>query len=263
MRRGTELLRAAAGRPGDSDLEVLPGAAAAAWPDGQGPVQTLRFETGRLTLAAPGWGESQIAQFRERLRPSGYAVELAEGRSRSPARREARDERGADDVADGNQLAARIAEVRAWWGRLAVRERTGATIAAVLLGAYVVFAVAVQPAWRTLRAAPAQLDALDVELQQMRRLAAEASELRATPPINPAQAAAALKAASDRLGDKARLALQGERAVLTLNGVGTEQLRGWLAEVRSGARARPVEANLARAAVGYSGTIVVAIGGAS
>lgn len=80
MQRETERLRAAAGRPGDGDLEVLLGATAAAWPDGQGPVQTLRFETGRLTLAAPGWGEPQLAQFRDRLRPAGYQVELAEGR---------------------------------------------------------------------------------------------------------------------------------------------------------------------------------------
>lgn len=80
MQRETERLRAAAGRPGDGDLEVLLGAAAAAWPDGQGPVQTLRFESGRLILAAPGWGEPQLAQFRERLRPAGLDVELAEGR---------------------------------------------------------------------------------------------------------------------------------------------------------------------------------------
>jgi general secretion pathway protein L len=80
MQRETERLRAAAGRTGDGDLEVLLGAAAAAWPDGQGPVQTLRFEAGRLTLAAPGWGEPQVAQFRERLRPAGYTVELLEGR---------------------------------------------------------------------------------------------------------------------------------------------------------------------------------------
>jgi len=80
MQRETELLRAAAGRPGEADLEVLLGAAAAAWPDGQGPVQTVRFEGGRLTLAAAGWGEPELAQFRNRLRPAGYAVELAEGR---------------------------------------------------------------------------------------------------------------------------------------------------------------------------------------
>jgi general secretion pathway protein M len=56
--------------------------------------------------------------------------------------------------------------------------------------------------------------------------------------------------------------LQGERAVLTLQDVSTSQLRDWLAEARSGARARPVEARLTRAAQGYSGTLVVTLGGA-
>ena len=80
MRRETEVLRAAAGRAGDNDLEALLGAAASAWPEGQGPVQTLRFEPGRLTLSAPGWSEQQLGLFRERLRPGGWAVESAEGR---------------------------------------------------------------------------------------------------------------------------------------------------------------------------------------
>lgn len=80
MRRETEVLRAAAGRVGDNDMEALLGAAASAWPEGQGPVQTLRFEPGRLTLSAPGWSEQQLSQFRDRLRRGGWAVESAEGR---------------------------------------------------------------------------------------------------------------------------------------------------------------------------------------
>lgn len=80
MQRETERLRAAAGRAGDNDLEVLLAAAAAAWPDGQGPVQTLRFESGLLTLAVPGWAEAQQQQFRERLRGAGFAAEFNEGR---------------------------------------------------------------------------------------------------------------------------------------------------------------------------------------
>lgn len=157
--------------------------------------------------------------------------------------------------------AAALAPLRAWWQGLAARERQLVALAGAVVGLVVVVAVFVQPAWRTLRSAPAQLDALDAELQAMQRLAAEARELRATPPVNPGQSGAVLKAASDRLGDRARLSLQGERAVLTLSGVGTEQLRSWLAEVRSGARARPVEANLTRGPGGYSGSIVVALGG--
>jgi general secretion pathway protein L len=80
MQRETEQLRARAGRPGEGDLELLLAAAAAAWPDGQPPVQTLRFESGRLTLAASDWDDGLLQAFRERLRPAGYAAELAEGR---------------------------------------------------------------------------------------------------------------------------------------------------------------------------------------
>jgi general secretion pathway protein L len=80
MRRETEALRAAAGRAGDDDLEAFLGAAALAWPDGQGPVQSLRFEPGRLTLAAPGWSEQQLAEFRSRLRPGGWVVDSTQGR---------------------------------------------------------------------------------------------------------------------------------------------------------------------------------------
>lgn len=80
MQRETDRLRAAAGRAGEADLEAMLGAAASAWPEGQGPVQTLRFEPGRLTLSAPGWSEQQVAQFRDRLRTGGWAVESAEGR---------------------------------------------------------------------------------------------------------------------------------------------------------------------------------------
>ena len=80
MQRETDRLRAAAGRPGDTDLEVLLAAAAAAWPDSQGPVQALQFEAGRLILSAPGWGEPELAQFRTRLRLADFGAELAEGR---------------------------------------------------------------------------------------------------------------------------------------------------------------------------------------
>jgi len=156
----------------------------------------------------------------------------------------------------------RVAALRAKWATLAPRDRRLLALAVAVIVLYALFAVAVQPAWRNLRSAPAQLESLEIELQAMQRLASEASELRATPPVNAEQASAALTAASERLGDKARLSVQGDRAVLTLNGAGTAQLRGWLAEVRSGARARPVEATLTRSGSGYSGSIVVSIGGA-
>jgi general secretion pathway protein L len=78
MGRETELLRAAAGQSGDGDLETLLGVAASAWPDGQAPMQTLRFESGRLSFATAGWTEQQIALFRSQLGSAGWSV-TAEG----------------------------------------------------------------------------------------------------------------------------------------------------------------------------------------
>ena len=158
-------------------------------------------------------------------------------------------------------LAARLAPMKAWWAARAPRERLYASAGLGILLLYLLFALAVRPAWRTLATAPTRLDGLDAELQQMKRLAAETQELRSAPPVNSEQSTAALKAATERLGDKGKLVLQGDRAVLTLNGAGTAQLRDWLAEARSGARARPVEANLTRSGDGYNGSIVVAVGG--
>jgi len=80
MQRETDRARALAGRASEGDFESLLGAAAAAWPDGAGPAPTVRYEPGKLTLAAPGWGETQIRQLRERLAAAGLAAEFSEGR---------------------------------------------------------------------------------------------------------------------------------------------------------------------------------------
>jgi general secretion pathway protein L len=80
MRRATDNLRAAAGRVGDADLEAALAAATQAWPDGQAPVQSLRFEQGNLTLVVGTWSGDQIERFRARLRSAGWAVQSAEGR---------------------------------------------------------------------------------------------------------------------------------------------------------------------------------------
>lgn len=164
--------------------------------------------------------------------------------------------------ARAGSLRARLAPTLERWDSMAKRERRLVMAAALVLGAFLVWTVLIQPAWRTLRTAAAQLDLLDADLQAMQRLASEAIELRATTPIGAGQSTLALTAASDRLGGKARLSVQRDRAVLTLDGIGSDALRAWLLEVRSGARARVIEAQLARTPQGFVGTVTVAIGGA-
>lgn len=80
MQRETDTLRAAAGIPGDTDLEPMLQAAANAWPGDRPPVDNLRYEPGRLTLSAAGWNPAQIDQFRNQLRPGGWQVEAIDGR---------------------------------------------------------------------------------------------------------------------------------------------------------------------------------------
>lgn len=87
MQREVQSLRAQAGKASDTDLEPLLAAAASAWPPDRPPVDNLRYEAGRLSLAASGWSEPQIEQYREQLRQGGWLVESADGRlviSRAP-----------------------------------------------------------------------------------------------------------------------------------------------------------------------------------
>lgn len=167
--------------------------------------------------------------------------------------------------ASNEGLAAQLRQARAQalaqWQTLGERERLAVAGIAVLLGLLLAWSILLAPALRTLKSAPAELERLDLQLQQMQAQAQEAQALRGAPAVPPAQAQAALTASVEHLGAAARLNLAGDRAVVTLNGVAPEMLQGWLGEVRSAARARPVEAQLTRGPKGYAGTLVLSLGG--
>jgi len=80
MQKETEALRAAAGQPGDNDLEALMGAVASAWPPEQ-PSAGLQYDGSSLTLDPPvGWGPEQLDNLRSKLAASGVQVEFVSGR---------------------------------------------------------------------------------------------------------------------------------------------------------------------------------------
>jgi general secretion pathway protein M len=149
--------------------------------------------------------------------------------------------------------------LRQQWDRLSPREQQGMGWAALAVAVLLLWFVALQPAWRTWQQVPAQRQALEAQWLQMQRLASEARELKGQTPVSAEQSRQALKAATDRLGAKAKLSLMGERATLTINGVTPEQLQAWLGEVRSGARARPVDLQLRRSATGLDGMVVLSL----
>src|SRR5215217_7190612 len=122
-----------------------------------------------------------------------------------------------------------------FWQSRAPRERQMLAAMAGAIGALLVWLVLVQPALRTLRETPIELDRLDLQLQQMQLAAAEMQALKAASPVPAEQAAAALRAATAQLGDKAKVVVQGERATLNFTGIPAEALRAWLGEARSAA----------------------------
>lgn len=154
------------------------------------------------------------------------------------------------------------ATVATRWQTLPSRERRLVTVGASVVALALLWWVGLAPAWQTVRAAPAQLESLERDWQDMQRLAAEVRELRALPAVPLPQAQAALNAAAQRMGDKLRLSLQGDRAVVDITDIPGDALGEWLAEVRLDARTRVLEAQLGRTPQGeYRGRVVLALAG--
>jgi general secretion pathway protein M len=157
-----------------------------------------------------------------------------------------------------------LAPLRQRFETLQPRERQAVGLLAGLMGLFLLWLVAVAPAWRTLRDAPAEREKVEQSQLEMQAQAAEAQALRAVPPVSEAQSRQALEAACARLGPTARLQWAGGRALITVQGLRSEGLSALLGEARGAARAHAVEAQLSRSGDGYSGSITLAVpGGAS
>ena len=75
-----DTLRAAAGRPGDGDIETLLQAAESGWPQSHSPIESLKFEPGHLTLPANGWSPQEIERFTTQLRAANVDVQSGTGK---------------------------------------------------------------------------------------------------------------------------------------------------------------------------------------
>lgn len=157
---------------------------------------------------------------------------------------------------------ALLAPLQARWQTLTAREKNLVAAMGLALGLLLLWLVAIRPVWRTWREVPPQAEQLEAQWLQMQRLAAEAQQLKGQPPITSAQATEALQSATQRLGSVGQLAVQGDRATLTVQNATPDQLRSWLGEARQGARTRPIELQLQRDGTGhFSGRIVVSLPG--
>ena len=150
---------------------------------------------------------------------------------------------------------------RAWWNKLAPRERALVAGAGAVVALALLWWVALAPALGTLRSAGEQHRLLDAQLQRMQRLQADARRMQAAPRLNHDESMRQLEAAiGQQLGTSARYSIAGDRVTITLTNTPAPALAQWLAQVRTNARALPGEARLARnAAGGWDGSLVLTL----
>jgi general secretion pathway protein M len=155
----------------------------------------------------------------------------------------------------------KLEPLRARWAGLAPREQALVGGALLLVGIALVWWIALAPAIGTLRSAGEQHRIVDTQLQQMRRLQAQAKAMQSQPRQGHDEAMRQLEAAiRQNLGVTARYAIAGDRVTITLTNTPPQGLAQWLSEVRTNARAIPGEAKLARNPVGgWDGTLVVTL----
>jgi general secretion pathway protein M len=155
----------------------------------------------------------------------------------------------------------KMQDLRTRWVSLAPREQALLAAAAAVIALALLWWVALGPALTTLRGAEAQHRALDVQLQQMRRLQAQARAMQSQPKQTQEEAVRQLEATiRQQLGVSARYSIAGDRVTVNLTNTPAPALAQWLAQVRTNARAIPGEARLARnASGGWDGSLVLAL----
>jgi general secretion pathway protein M len=147
-----------------------------------------------------------------------------------------------------------------FWRQLKLSERRLILTATWLIVAALLWWLAIAPALKTLKEAPAQHRALDTQLQNMRTLSAEAKNLQSQPKLGLDDAQKALQSTvTQRFGATAQLNLTGERASLTLKNASAQELALWLTQARVNARALPSEAKLNRHGDVWDGTMVLTL----
>lgn len=145
------------------------------------------------------------------------------------------------------------------WATLGMREQRALVLAAVVLGAFLLWSVALAPALRTLQNADAQNAQLGASAERMQALQARAKLLQAKPVAAPGEVLKTLQSATATLGKNASLQVVGDMATLTLKQVPASSLAPWLAPA-SDANPSPAQAHLQRDTSGaeslWSGTLV-------
>lgn len=150
------------------------------------------------------------------------------------------------------------ASMRRTWSRLAVRERRLVLLALAVMLAGLLWVAAIAPAMGVLRSAPARLAELDVQLQSMQSLQAQARALQGRTPVGRDDAMRAIESALQQaMPGKAQVSRSGDRVTVTLSGASPQSLARWLGQARDAARVTVQQTRLTRRPAGWDGSIVL------
>ena len=131
------------------------------------------------------------------------------------------------------------------WLALAPREQMLIGAAAAFVALALLWWVALAPALGVLKSARTQRPALELQLQQMQALQAQAKALQGQPKTTAPDSARALElSVKQRLGTAAQLSVAGSQATVTLKNAPADALAQWLSQARSVAKAVPSQARL-------------------
>jgi len=163
-------------------------------------------------------------------------------------------------------MTERLKALQTRWDALSERERQLAAFAGTLVLVYLLWAMTIQPAWKTLREAPSQRAQAQALLDQLQAMAVQAQALQASAGAQGAtqEPPRTMEAGVDdatrallrgALGDSVRLDVQGRAVTVHFDGVSGEQVRQALQLLRSRLRAQLVDAELAPGEGGIRGRL--------
>lgn len=153
-----------------------------------------------------------------------------------------------------------VSAVRRRWSDLSGKERRLLLLMTLVVLAALLWLVAIAPALRVVSTVPAQIARLDLQLQDVQQLAAQAKSMQVRAPIGRAEAQRALDTSvTQRFGALATLQPAADRTMVTLKGVPSDLLVVWLAQIRQGSGATVEQANLRLVGSAWEGTVVVGL----
>lgn len=143
-----------------------------------------------------------------------------------------------------------------WLASRSPREQRGIRLALGLLGLWLLWSVAVAPAWQVLSHSQAQRERLNQQTALMQQLQLQAQALRQQTAVSPEQATQMLQSLSASLGQQTTFNRQGSNVTLSFKSASPAALAEFLAQARAQAHAQVLEAHWQQARGDWSGQLI-------